>query len=197
MRGSPAATRIRACGSVSAGVLFKPNPQPKQKVEGEKHVNHVSVPGWPGTVFILIHADLTFPILEALFDRPAQGRRFAELGKRRLGRSIREGVFDLTIFRAPEKQPDGRFLRHSVPRGIGSEAGHISPDWSFRPFRQDHAGPGALCRSGDLADRRRRALRDVACAGPTPSAGRGHQPHDGLFEKDMGVGPDAGKIGRV
>src|SRR5574341_39876 len=80
LHGNAAATSVRACGSVKAGVFFEPNPQAQEEVEREEHVEHVPVPRRPGPVFIMIHADLALPVLEALLDRPAQGCRAAQLG---------------------------------------------------------------------------------------------------------------------
>jgi len=74
--GNTAATSIRACGSVRAG-FFKLNPQPEQEVKRKEDIYHVAMPCRPGTVLILIHADLALSILKALLYRPTHCGCFA------------------------------------------------------------------------------------------------------------------------
>jgi len=71
LSGSTVANSARAWGSVSAGVFFKTKPQPQQKVQREEHIEHMPVPCRPGAMFILIHANMAFAVLEALLYRPA------------------------------------------------------------------------------------------------------------------------------
>jgi hypothetical protein len=86
----------------------------------------------------VIHADLTLPVLEALLDRPAQGRRAAQRGQRGVGRRVREGVFELPVLEAAQEEPDGRGARQATSARIG-------------PFAPSASTTGVQGQAGDWA----------------------------------------------
>src|SRR5579863_2673585 len=59
--------------------FFKADPKPQQEVQSEEHVDHVPVPGRPGAMLIMVHADLAFSILE----------KHCSIGQRRVAASQR------------------------------------------------------------------------------------------------------------
>jgi len=73
-------------------------------VERHAYVEHVPVPGRPGAVLVVIHADLTLPVLEALLDRPTQGGGAAQHGHGDVGGGIREGVLELAVRQAAQEE---------------------------------------------------------------------------------------------
>jgi hypothetical protein len=53
------------------GVFFKARPDPEEKMLGQHHVEHMPVPGRPGSMLVMVHAKMAFAFFKTLFDRPA------------------------------------------------------------------------------------------------------------------------------
>jgi len=71
LRGNTTANNLRTCETVSAGAFFfQPALQTPQKEMGEHTREHVMVPPWVFTDFIMVHAQFGFRFLKALLNGP-------------------------------------------------------------------------------------------------------------------------------
>jgi len=64
-------------------------------MQSEENIDHVPMPGWPGTMLIMIHADLAFAFLEAVLEQNSydDARRMLEEFEKWL-RGINESAAD-------------------------------------------------------------------------------------------------------
>src|SRR5208337_539499 len=129
-----AVTSLCACGSVNAGVFFKPEPQSKEKMKRQKHIGHMSMPSRPGAVFIFSHAGVSFSVFKTLFNAPAQGGSLGQFGKRHFFWGIGESIFDLAIGGASHQQPDGSFLREPLMCRKDPQTSDVGQDRAFGSF---------------------------------------------------------------
>ncbi len=60
----------------------------EQKMKRKENINHMPMPSWPGTMFIMIQANLSLSILKALLDRPSPSRSLTHIKKRYVSRSV-------------------------------------------------------------------------------------------------------------
>ena len=125
-RGKVAATNLCACGSVRAGVFFKLDSKSQHKMQPKKNVDHMAMPGWPGTMLIMIHPQLALSLFEALLDGPSHNGGFAHLRERHINGCIGEGEFGFPIRAGSDKEPYRVRLGQAISGGIDPEAGHLS-----------------------------------------------------------------------
>ena len=100
------------------------------------------MPGRPGSMFVFIHAELTFALLKALLDRPAHGRGLDQLCKGSLFGRIGDGVFYLSIDIFSQKQSLPVTDRQTVSGQIYLDTGHLGKDGSLGPFGDNFRFPG-------------------------------------------------------
>ena len=55
---------ILICGRVKPGVFLKALPEAKQEMHGQHHVNHMKMPSWPRSMFIMAHTQMAFTFLK-------------------------------------------------------------------------------------------------------------------------------------
>ena len=150
-RGKAAATSLCACGKVIAGVFFKFDSDSQEKMQPEKNIDHMSVPGGPGAMFIMIHPHLAFSFFKALLDGPPHDGGLTHLRERHIDGCIGEGEFGFPISSASDKKPNRIVLRQSISGWIDPEAGHLSNNRSLGAFGQDDRLPvafGGACKRG-------------------------------------------------
>jgi len=196
LRGKVAAMSICACGRVRAGVFFKLNSESQHKMQPKKNIDHMTMPGWPGTMLIMIHPHLAFSLFKALLDGPSHDGGFAHLRERHIDGCIREGEFRLSIRSASDKKPYRILLRQSISGWIDSKASHLGDDRSLGAFGQDNGLPmafGGASKRGyglglGLTGRKSRPF------GFSPSTGVRRKLHLRLFEKDLGIGADIDEV---
>ena len=165
-------------------------------MKSEEDIDHMPVPGGPGTMFIFAHAGIAFAVFKTLLDSPAQRGGVCKLGKRHIFRGVGESIFDLPVGGATNQQPDGIFLRQSPMGREGPQAGDIRTDRAFRSFRYNQGMPDRLAGFGELSHGfgLRLSPQDFEPLGPRPTAAIPRKTHFGLPQKDLGIGPDAGQI---
>jgi len=73
---------------VRTGVFFKPQPYLDEKEMGNKYKKHMPVPGIPGTRLAMTHSQVTFALLKALLNWPAQSSCPVKLFHRDVGWGI-------------------------------------------------------------------------------------------------------------
>jgi hypothetical protein len=93
-------------------------------VKSEKKGYYMSMPGWPGAMFmfIMIHPQLVFALLKALINEPSHHGGFEHLGERHIDRGVGKGEFHLSIRSASDKEPYEGVLGKSVSGKIDPEA---------------------------------------------------------------------------
>ena len=121
-------------------------------MQSEENIDHMTMPSRPGAMLIMIHSDLTFSFLEALFNGPSHNRGFAHLGQRHIDRRIGKGEFDLSIRTDSNEEPDRILLGQSISGRIDTQTGHLRADRSFSAFGQDDRFPVAFVRADDHSD---------------------------------------------
>lgn len=179
-----------------AGVFFKLDSKAQHEMEPERDVDHMAMPGRPGTMLIMIHSELAFSFFKALLDGPAHHGGFAHFRERHIDRGIGEGEFSFSIRGASDKQPYGIFLRQSISGGINAEAGHLGEDRPLGALRQDNGVPMAFGRAGNLRDgfglgltgRKSRSFRFSA----PPGVRRQLQLR--FSKKNLSIGADIGEV---
>ena len=184
-----------AWGNVRAGVFFKLDSESQHKMQAKKNVDHMAMPGGPGTMLIMIHPQLTLSLFEALLDGPPHHGGFAHLSERHIDGGIREGEFSFPIGSASDKQPYRVLLRQPLSGWIDSEAGHLGDDRSLGAFGQDDRLPVAFARTckhgyGLGLGLTRRKSRPF---GLSSSSGVRRELHLRFFEKNLSIGADIGK----
>src|ERR671939_1479770 len=71
LRGKTTSNNLRTCETVSAGAFFfQPHLEMPEKEMGQQTREHVMVPARVFADFIVVHPQLRFRFLEALFDGP-------------------------------------------------------------------------------------------------------------------------------
>src|SRR5215470_10208445 len=71
LRGKTTSNNLRTCETVSAGAFFfQPDLEMPQKEMGQHTGQHMVMPARVFAHFIVVHPQLRFRFLEALFDRP-------------------------------------------------------------------------------------------------------------------------------
>ncbi len=121
-----------------------------EEMQGQEDINHMTMPGWPRAVLIMIHSHLVFAFFKTLFNRPAQNSGLTQIGPGGIGRSIREGIFDLAIKIAAQKEPQGIRKGKSISGGIDPKASELGQDRAFSPFGQDHSFPAKVRSASDI-----------------------------------------------
>jgi len=81
---------------------------------GDQHKHDVAAPGSPGAGLAVVHPEVAFGFLEALFDGPAQGRRPIQFSLGYIGRSVTKEELELSIPEAADVEPDV-IIRQIVP----------------------------------------------------------------------------------
>src|SRR3989337_4224763 len=128
------------------------NSKPHHKMQPEQDVDHMAMPGWVGTMLIMIHSELAFSFFEALLNGPPHDGGLAHLRERHIDGRIGEGEFGLPIRTGSDKEPHRILLGPSISGWIDSEAGHLSDNRSLGAFGQDDRLPVAFartCKHGD------------------------------------------------
>ena len=130
-----------------AGVFFKLDSESQDKMQPQKDVDHMAMPGWVGTMLIMIHSQLAFSFFKTLLDGPPHDGGLAHLRERHIDGSIGEGEFGFPMRRASHKKPYGILLWQSISGWINSEASHLRDDRSLGAFGEDDRLPVALARA--------------------------------------------------
>ncbi len=161
----------------------------------EKHVDHVAVPGRPGTVFVVAHPKVALALLETLLDGPAHTEGGAHLRERHVGWGVGKGIADLPIFVASDDQPKFIALGQPIVGTGDAQARHFGNDRSLRSLGQNDALPAdasALGKSRDLDRTRRR--EDAWTLGARTASVVGRNTNAGPAKKDLGRGPRLGQV---
>ena len=172
------------------------NSKPHHKMQPEQDVDHMAMPGWVGTMLIMIHSELAFSFFEALLNGPPHDGGLAHLRERHIDGCIGEGEFGFPISSASDKKPYRILLGQSISGWIDSEAGHLSDNRSLGAFGQDDRLPVAFartCKHGDgfglgLTGRKSRPF------GFSSPSRVSRESHFRLFEKDLGIGTYIGEV---
>jgi len=83
-------------------------------MESKKDVNHMTMPGGPGAMLIMIHPQLAFSFFEALFDRPPHDGGLTHLRERPINGCIGEGKFGFPIRAGSDEEPHGFLLGQAL-----------------------------------------------------------------------------------
>src|SRR5919199_6639826 len=159
LRGNTTANNRRTCETVSAGAFFfQPELEMPEKEVGQHTREHVMMPSGIFAHLIVVHPQLRFRFLEALFDGPPDP---TEPHQETQGRTERSGT---EIIPVPWMGPEGPLdeqphRRRGVPLLAEHDpfAGELVGDGAFGPLRHGAAIPegGGDCL-GECGDRARR-----------------------------------------
>ena len=123
---------------------------------GNEHIQHVAVPGAPGTGLVVFHAQMALAFFEALFNWPAHQRSLVKFSLLDISRSIAEGVFYLAIFVSADVQPDFLVRKGAVVVCLSlnhPEDFHLGHKGAFGSLTQDFLLPGDVLVFGNLGYR--------------------------------------------
>jgi hypothetical protein len=147
-------------------------------------------------MLIMIHSELAFSLLEALFNGPTHDGGFTQLRERYIDGRIGEGEFSFPIRRSSDEEPYRILLGQSISGWINAEAGHFSGDRPLSAFGQGDSLPVAFTGTykhlnGFGLGLTGRESRPFGLSAPSRI---GRDFHVGLFEKDLGIGAHISKV---
>lgn len=178
--------------------FFIPQPSTDDRDEEvrEKDIGHVAVPGDPGAVFVVPHAEIGLALEEALLDGPAKGRDRSEGLEGGGLRGVREGILHLPVGGLEQDEPLGPGgVLFGFGDGIDAQGADSGPQRALGRVLEDQGDKGGrLCDLGHGLGLFREA--DLGGRGSLGALAGRHLPR-GRIPEDAGVAPDRGKVPEI
>jgi hypothetical protein len=100
-------------------------------------------------MFVVVHADFTFSLLETLFDRPAEGADADHLIQGGVDGGVTEGVFDFTGGDGFSEEEPSVVSWEAIAGNDDTKSGDLFEAGAFRAFAEVDGGPSEGRKGGD------------------------------------------------